>query len=77
MNYFHTIRKVNAVRTDVDIIKEVAEYYALPVLDLYSVSGIQPCVPILKEKYCPDGLHPNDAGHIKLKNRILEFLKAL
>ena len=29
------------------IIKEVCEYYAVPVLDLYAMSGIQPRVPIL------------------------------
>ena len=35
----------------VDIIKEVARYYSLPVCDLYAISGLQPEVPIIKEKY--------------------------
>ncbi len=61
----------------VDIIKTVAEYYSLPVLDLWSVSGIQPKVDIIRQKYCPDGLHPNDAGHKIIANRLAGFLKTL
>lgn len=61
----------------VDIIREMAEYYSLPVLDLYSVSGIQPKVDIIREKYCPDGLHPNDEGHKILTSKILAFLKQM
>lgn len=61
----------------VDIIKEVAEYYALPVLDLYSMSGIQPRVPVIQEKYCPDGLHPNGAGQQLIAARLTGFLKSL
>lgn len=61
----------------VDIIKEVAEYYAIPVLDLYSVSGIQPRVEVLREKYCPDGLHPNGEGHKLIASRLAGFLKSL
>ncbi len=61
----------------VEIIKTVAEYYALPVLDLWSVSGIQPKVEILRQKYCPDGLHPNDAGHKLIASRLAGFLKSL
>ena len=61
----------------VAIEKEVAAYYSLPVLDLWSVSGIQPRVPILREKYVPDGLHPNDAGHELIYARLAGFLKAL
>ena len=63
--------------TYVSIIKEVAAYYSLPVLDLWSVSGIQPRVPVLKQKYCPDGLHPNDAGHILMAKRLEGFLRSL
>lgn len=61
----------------VNIIKEVAEYYALPVLDLWAVSGIQPKVDIIREKFCPDGLHPNDAGHGLLAEKMLAFLRAM
>ena len=63
--------------TYVNIIKEVSQYYAIPVFDLYANSGIQPEVEILKEKFCPDGLHPNDDGHKLMAERIGNFLAAL
>ena len=61
----------------VEIIKEVAEYYSLPVIDLWAISGIQPKVDVIKTKYCPDGLHPNDAGHVLMAERIGNFLERL
>ena len=61
----------------VKVLKEVAQYYALPVLDLYAMSGIQPRVPVVKEMLCPDGLHPNNAGHKILADRVENFLRAL
>lgn len=61
----------------VEIIKRTAAYYSIPVLDLWAVSGIQPCVPIIKEKYCPDGLHPNDKGHEKISEALAGFLLSL
>lgn len=65
------------LRDFVNIIKEVAEYYSLPVCDLWSISGIQPKVTTIKEKFCPDGLHPNDAGHELLADRIANFILSL
>jgi len=69
--------EVAPLSTYVKIIKEVAEFYSLPVLDMWAVSGIQPRVPIIKQKYCPDGLHPNDAGHAIMAKRLEGFLKSL
>ena len=60
----------------VKIIREVAEKYSIPILDLYKVSGMQPSVVSIKEKYMPDGLHPNDAGHKRLATLIEKFLIA-
>lgn len=60
----------------VDIIKETARYYSLPVLDLYAVSGLQPEVDIIRKLYMPDGLHPNDAGAKIIAERIMGFLKS-
>ncbi len=68
---------VAPLKTYVEIIREVAEYYSIPVLDLYAVSGIQPKVEIIRQKFCPDGLHPNDAGHVILKDKILAFLRTI
>ena len=61
----------------VDMIRQAAEYYSLPVLDLWAVSGIQPAVPAMKEAYMPDGLHPNDAGHVILTRKIAQFIESL
>ena len=61
----------------VDIIRQVAEYYSLPTLDLYATSGLQPKVPVIQEKFMPDGLHPCDAGYDILTNKITQFLKQL
>ena len=61
----------------VNIIKEVAGYYGLPVLDLFNTSGIQPKVDIIREIYMPDGLHPSDAGAEKIAKRLYNFLLSL
>lgn len=61
----------------VDAIREIAAFYAIPVLDLFRVSGIQSRVPELKDRYIPDGLHPNDAGHKRIADKLIGFLNAL
>lgn len=60
-----------------DIIKEVAGFYGLPVLDLFNTSGLQPKTDIIKEKYMPDGLHPSDKGAQRIDERLYGFLKSL
>lgn len=65
------------LKTYVEIIREVAEYYSLPVCDMYAASGLQPNVPVLNEMFFTDGLHPNTAGHEFLADRIAAFLKNL
>lgn len=66
-----------ALRTYIEAIRSAAEYYSLPVLDLYAMSGLQPNLPIIWQKYIPDQLHPNDAGHRILADRIISFSEAL
>lgn len=61
----------------VDEIRAAAEHYSLPVLDLYASFGVQPAVPAMKARYMPDGLHPNDAGHVILTNKIAKFIESL
>ncbi len=58
----------------VNIIMEVAAYYAIPVLDLYRLSGIQPQVDMIKQRLAPDGLHPNDAGHERIYRLLKNFI---
>ena len=61
----------------VNILKEVLEFYSLPTLDLWACSSLQPKVQTVRERYCPDGLHPNDAGHKIIADRLAGFLKTL
>ncbi len=65
------------LREYVNIIREVAEYYSLPVLDLYSTSGLQPEIKEIQEHYIPDGLHPNDKGNAVISHRLKRFLEIL
>ena len=58
-------------------IREVTEYYSIPTLDLYSMSGIQPCLPDGLDGMTTDGLHPNDRGAARIAERLLGFLTAL
>ncbi len=61
----------------VEILCEVAACYSLPVIDLYNHSGIEPNDEENKQKYAPDGLHPNDAGHALLAEYIGSCLEGL
>ena len=61
----------------VDAIIAISAYYGVAVLDLFRTGGMQPSVPIVKQLYMPDGLHPNDAGHRKMADRLIGFLTAL
>ena len=58
----------------VDIIREVAEYYSIPVIDFYKNALIQPNIEANKLKYTQDGLHPNTLGHVLMAERIGNFL---
>ena len=61
----------------VDEIKIAAEQYSIPVLDLFSMGGIYPELEGQREAWCPDGLHPNDAGNRKIANKIIAYLKSI
>ncbi len=58
-------------------IRQVAEYYALPVCDLYATSGLQPEIEVIRQRFVLDGLHPNDEGHALIARRLAAFLTAL
>ena len=58
----------------VQIIREVAAEFGLPVLDLYATSPLRTEDPAIVEAYVPDGLHPDDAGHRYLAEQIGEYL---
>ncbi len=61
----------------VNIIREVAEYYSLPVLDLFASSGMQAAVEEVRATYMPDGLHPNDLGNKIIAHKLEKFLEIL
>ena len=61
----------------VDAIIEVCNHYAIPVLDLNKISGLNPNVEVIKTNYIPDGTHPNENGHEKIAHKILSFLESL
>ncbi len=58
-------------------VREVADYYSLPVIDLYAQSGISPFLPQHRELYMPDGLHYSPAGYERLALRIAAGLRAI
>lgn len=58
----------------VNLIKQIAGQYGLPVLDLYGTSQIR---PETLAALTVDGLHPNDAGHAILAREIGGFLQTL
>lgn len=66
---------VGTLQDYVQIIRQVAEFYSLPVLDLFASYGIQPYLTAHREMYVPDGLHPNDKGHEILANKFIKFLE--
>ncbi len=58
-------------------VREVADYYSLPVIDLYAQSGVSPFLPEHRERYMPDGLHYSPAGYERLAYRIAAGLRAI
>ena len=77
VRYSNIMKREITLKEYVDIIREVAEMYSLPVLDLYASSGIQPHIDELKQMYMPDGLHPSDEGNKVIAHKLLKFLKNL
>jgi len=59
----------------VNAIKQVADYYSLPVLDFYQMVGMSPFVDVQKAQYFFDGLHPNAAGQYRVAQKIARFIE--
>jgi lysophospholipase L1-like esterase len=61
-----------------DAIIDRAEYHGIPVLDLYSVSGMDNGHNEIQRNYFTvDGLHPNAVGNRRIANRLIGFLKSI
>ena len=59
----------------VQAIRQTGELFSIPVLDLFAVGGINPNFGNQQEIYMTDGLHPNDAGHKRVFERIDAFVR--
>ena len=67
----------NPLQLFVNAIREVCEFYSIPVLDLYKEGGMPGNIWAWCERYMPDGLHPNDAGHELIAHKLQKFLENL
>ncbi len=61
----------------VNVIKEVAQKYSLPVIDFYGELGICPEIEEQRNIYMPDGLHPSDKGNEKMAELFMAKIKSL
>ena len=66
-----------ALREYVQVIRETARAFGLPVLDLFQANVLNPNDPAVQEAFVPDGLHPNDDGHRVLAQWIGQCLETL
>ena len=59
-------------------VKEVCEYYSIPLFESYAKFGFNPTDnSAMKSALMPDGLHPNAAGHAWYANRVEDFILSL
>lgn len=61
----------------IDCIKDVCARYSIPVLDLYTGSGIAPSLASVRTAMITDGLHPNIVGHELISWKIQRFLERI
>tara|TARA_R110001632_G_scaffold40379_1_gene101326 strand:- start:461 stop:2335 length:1875 start_codon:yes stop_codon:yes gene_type:complete len=61
----------------VDAILIVAKRYSLPVLDLFSMSGLNPNVAEIKLAYFDDDIHPSTEGQKFIAKKIGAFIETL
>lgn len=58
-------------------VKEVSNMYGVPCVDLHNESGLNPEIEVVRNKFMPDGLHPNEVGSEKMYGIILDKLRPL
>ena len=61
----------------VDVVEEVANYYSIPVLNMWMDGGLDPSIPVILTNYIKDGLHPTPAGCEVISRPIEAFLKRI
>ncbi len=72
----HKATDVAPLETYVNIIKEVAGKYGLPIVDLFNEDCLNPNIST-NSRYFTDGLHPNTKGHALLAKVIAAGLAKL
>lgn len=67
-----------------DLLKQYAQHYSVPFLNLYEQSNLPVWIPAANQHYftaptltTPDGLHPNDAGQRVMADKIKAFLELI
>lgn len=60
-----------------EAIRVCARHYGFPILELQDVVGFDVFVETDKTTYIPDGLHPNQAGHNLMAEKIADFINKL
>lgn len=63
----------------VNAIKQVADYYSIPVLDMYSCSNYSPYIPsqVGHDNFTADGLHPTAHGYERIAQTIAKAINEL
>lgn len=63
----------------VNAMKQVAEYYSIPVLDMYSRSNYNPYLPnqVGHDNFTADGLHPTAHGYERIAQQIAKAINEL
>ena len=71
------IRRAGNLERYVNAMKDIAGFYGVPAVDLFHECPIQPKLDAQREMYMPDGLHPNDAGHLLIVRCLMKVLEEL
>ena len=58
-------------------VKEVCEYYSVPVLDLYASGELCGNTSEWYLEYMPDGVHPNDEAHKIIADKLGKLLESI
>lgn len=61
----------------VDMIIKHCNHFSIPYIDLYRGGGLFSYDPDAATALIPDGIHPNNAGHALIGQKILKFMETL
>ncbi len=59
----------------VEAIKQTANNFSLPILDLYQTFGLNPKLDVINDIAFFDGLHPNQKGHERIFERMDAYIR--